>query len=145
MLPDEGLDIAAVRRALNQFLGEERYCRFVREIVTTFTRRHRLRYWQETALLSFLAEHPEFDHPRAKLLQAFFECWVHRCNTSQQKRWFPAAGVDIVYGREFERARAAEFPLSYGDFGDCEEFPTVQREVWCCPECDEARSRWELP
>jgi hypothetical protein len=49
-------DTNALRQAFSNFLGEDRFRRFVRQGF----RKNRLRFWQEQEWERFIAAHPEF-------------------------------------------------------------------------------------
>src|SRR5687768_6972935 len=98
------MDVARLRLDFRDFLGPERFRRFVFQL----NRRHRLRTWQEEIVAEFLATHPEYAPlGRTELLASFAICEVH--GNELQSYLVPVRHGHVDYSRDYTQAWSSLF------------------------------------
>lgn len=132
------MDAAALRLAFADFLGEERFRKFVRQGL----RRGRLRFWQEEAWSLFITAHPEFAVSLDELRVALRVCEVHG------RELLPGTAKVFHgcrdYADHYIKARNELFPHAMSGPVSTEgaAFTGDSVEVWYCPECRDAEVAW---
>lgn len=131
-------EAAILRQALAAFLGEERFRKFVRQGV----RRGRLRYWQAQEWARFTAAHPESAVSLEELEAALRVCELHGRELLPDSVGVIRACVDYADG--YIEAWNRLFPHAAPGPVSTEGAPFEQNrvDVWYCPVCREARTKW---
>lgn len=131
-------DAWALRRALAEFLGDERFRQFVREGF----RRGRLRFWQEQEWGRFVAAHPEFAVGANELAAALRICHLHGLELLPDT-------VEVFRGNRdyadwYIKARNELFPHAATEPWSTEgaPFEGERTVVWYCPACRNAEVEW---
>lgn len=132
-------EAAALRQALTDFVGAERFCKFVQQ----FRRAGRLRFWQEQEWGRFVADRPEFAVSEDELAVALRVCWLHGAELQPDT-------VEVIdghgdYADRYIRAKAADFPCAASSpvWSEGYPFPTRTVGVWFCPACRRAEAAWQ--
>lgn len=127
----------ALRTAFKEFLGKERFLKFVRGGCGS-----RLLFWQEKEWERFVAVYPHFNIPLADLAVALRICGVHDIEL------LPCE-VEIFHGcldisPAYMRERANRFPFATQDLVSTEgrQCDTESMPSWYCPKCREARAEY---
>jgi hypothetical protein len=131
-------DAQDVRRALLDFLGEERYRKFVKQGV----RSARLRYWQETAWIRFTSAHPKFNVDIGELASILHVCHLHGEVLQPDLAKIFRGCID--YSPSYVEILVRQFPHAALDALSSEGRPVGSDvvQVWYCPKCREAYSAW---
>jgi hypothetical protein len=132
-------DAVALRRALADFLGVERFRKFVQQLRSTC----RLRFWQEQEWGRFVAARPEFAIGEDELAVALRVCWLH--GLKLQPDTVEVIDGQVEYADWYIRAKVAEFPCAASSpvwSAGC-PLPTRSLGVWFCPECRRAEANWQ--
>ncbi|MBM4071337.1 MAG: hypothetical protein FJ271_20730 [Planctomycetes bacterium] len=131
-------DPAALRGALADFLGAERYRKFVQQ----FSSAGRLLFWQEQEWVRFVAAQPAFGVGRDDLALALRVCWLHGLELQPDT-------VEVIDGHVdnavwYVRAKGAAFPCAASApvYTEGALFPTRPAAVWFCPDCRKAEAAW---
>lgn len=133
----EGFDVAevaALRRALADQLGAERFRKFVQQ----FHSAGRLRFWQEQEWERFVATRSEFAVSENELSVALRVCWLH--GEELQRESVVASHLELTEG--YLRAVAAEFPCAGPVWSRGCPLPSPPVDVWVCPACRVTRTAW---
>jgi hypothetical protein len=124
-----------LRKALVDFLGEDRFAKFVRQGI-----RPRLKFWQEKEWDAFNAANPDMAPNLDDLEIALRFCEVHR----QELQPCSVETFDgcIVLGQDYLQARATLFPYAAVDrvmvpAGTAQHIPS-----WYCPMCRTKAAEW---
>lgn len=132
------MDAASLRRQLAEFLGGERFRRFVVEL----RRAGRLRFWQEEAWDWFVAAHPGYRVSLSDLLAALRVCELHGAELLPDEVAVVEGHVD--YAERYVRAERETFPNAAGGpvwtRGAPSTGPTTG--VWYCTDCRREAARW---
>jgi hypothetical protein len=134
------MDTARLRKYFAEFLGVDRYRRFVLQI----NRRDRLRGWQQEVWKTFIATNSEFASLNDVAMRAAFRvCEVHGDEFQTYSTQVLRGNVD--YSPDYCRAWSSLFPHSKHEFWSTEGMPfdgsTI--ELLFCRACCEAKSRWD--
>lgn len=128
-----------LRRALAEFLGQERYRKFIQKA----HRNGRLYYWQEREWDRFVEARPEFDVDDEERACCLRVCHLH----GDELR---PGTVAVFHGcldwdPAYVEVRNRQFPNTRMDVVSSEgrSFKGDHVEVWFCPSCREARATWE--
>jgi hypothetical protein len=132
------LDSAALRRAFAEFLGSDRYRKFIQQGF----RHGRLRFWQEREWERFTAAHPEFAVGAEELADVVRVCYLHGDELQLDT-------ADVYPGcRDFAQwyidARNRLFPNAATDGVSAEGrlFGRDRVTVWYCPSCRASEMAW---
>ncbi len=129
------MDVNRLRHALVEFLGADRYMRFVRQI----NRRKRFLAWHETMWAEFASAVPEFAFATFTEVQSAFSiCELHGDELHPYLR--RTYSQDIYYSPEFEAAWSALFPHAKHPIQSVDGKPIDDR---FCPACCEAMLKWD--
>jgi|SRR5262245_52861 len=131
-VPDLPPDLVAVRTALAQHLGPQRFARFLRRALAG---PRPPREWYE-----FVQGHPEYAVPADHLSRIWRQCCVHGCDVVERTVGDVGEPPGLARDPTFLRARGTRFPYSFPS-GDAEAEPC--RKIWWCLECQRARVEWE--
>jgi hypothetical protein len=130
-------DVELLLRALAEFLGTERFRKFVQAGCV----KGRMRYWQEKAWAKFTSAHPEIALPLDELEVSIRICHIHGRDLLSD--FTPVERGCIDYTQEYIQVmrekfpRAATQPVMVG-----KGFSGDRIQVWFCPECREAEAEW---
>lgn len=132
-------EAVVLRHALADFLGAERFRKFVQQL----RRAGRLRYWQEQEWGRFVAHRPEFAVSADELAVALRVCWLH--GAELQPDTVEVIDGQVDYTDRYIRAKAAEFPdaASSPVWSQGHPFPTRTVGAWFCPMCRSAEAAWQ--
>jgi len=132
------MEAAELRRAFAQFLGDERFRKFVR----TGWQRGRLRYWQEQEWRRFTSLRPDLAVPLAKLEIALRICELHGDELQSGEAQLFHGCID--YTTTYLDQRNRLFPHAENDLVSTEGRPMQGDRivVWFCPSCRKAKERW---
>jgi len=134
------MNVASLRESFAEFLGADRYRRFVWQI----NRRDRLRAWQEEVWGKFVSANPVFAGlSEAEVRECFTVCEVHGDEFQTYSTRVIHGNVDFTL--EYEIASSSQFPHAKLDFWSTEgrSFDKNTIELRFCPACCEAKSKWE--
>jgi hypothetical protein len=138
------IDSNAFRAAFEQFLGPEKYKRFVRALHVLSPERKRLNFWQDGIWQVFLGEQPQFTCGLAELRELLNICELHHCEFRQKT--VPVFHGCADYAQEYWNERAVQFPHASAEMVSTEGRPFTGNsvEIEYCPACDEVRetTRW---
>ena len=121
-------DLVALRAAFADFLGQERFLKFVARGFQP-----RLKFWQEQAVDSFYAEHPMWSHDLSELEEALRFCHVHGCDLLGCK--VPTYVGFQTLSSTYVRDRRAHFPHAAVDAQMVPEGGPASIASWYCPDC----------
>ena len=122
-------DLKSLRLAFSEFLGDDRYRKFISQGF-----KPHLRYWQEKEWHNFVSANPEFDIPLADLEVALRICEIHGLDLQSEKAVLFHGSIDYAPDfpdRSNHYPHAADRLISTEGLSP-ENFPTV---VWYCSEC----------
>ena len=132
-------EAVALRQALADFLGDERFRKFVHQGV----RRGRLRFWQEQEWDRFASAHPEFAVGLEELAVVLRICRLHGDELLPDT-------VEVFHGcRDYAKwyieACNKLFPHASSAPWSTEGMPFDgdRIEVWYCRACRQAKAEWE--
>lgn len=131
------MDAESFRSTFENFLGTERFVKFVRQGAVP-----RLLYWQEREWDRFIEKHPEFASALPKLGVLLRFCFVHRQELVQDRIevFHGTVRYDDAYMAEHKRlfpyANAAPY-ITHG-----RDYPDDTIEVWHCPRCRQLAARY---
>lgn len=138
--PDEPAlpEVEAARRALARYLGDRRYRRLLRKVLSVPSGAGSdSRDWTD-----FLAQHPQYDTPSITLAEVGRVCCVHGCGVFERVViGRPVAPVAPWQRAAYQSARGTRFPYAHPVPADTEG--TEERVVWFCRECQEAWIAWD--
>lgn len=131
-------DSAALRNALAEYLGEDRFRKFVRAGL----KHGELRFWQHQEWNRFLAAHENLAIGIEELVVALRYCELH----GQELR---LDSVSVFHGYrdftdQYNRAMIDVVPYAAEDWStEGMAFHGSRIDVWYCPACRAAKAEWE--
>lgn len=130
-------DIVSLRLAFRQFLGPERFRKFVKTGCEP-----RLLYWQEVEWAKFVEAHPQFDCPLTELQVVLRICEIHENELLPDKAEIFHGNIDL--SPTYTRIHNDLFPHAAQDPISTEGTPCSKSvaTVWYCPNCRNARDQW---
>lgn len=131
------------RKRFREFLGVDRYLRFVSALRQLPEGLSRLRFWQSDAWEMFVTAHPDCNRTLEELRTALRLCEVH--GVALHAVEVPVTHDEVDYASDYLQERAARFPHARMDIimvPSTESGPTAT--IWVCPQCDKVleSSRW---
>ncbi|KAF0179072.1 MAG: hypothetical protein FD161_1565 [Limisphaerales bacterium] len=121
------LDATEIRGSFREFVGADRYRKFVRSINRGCRRKGRLFFWQEELWHKFVTNGRGAPTGEETVMDIFRICDVHDCNLTTLLRNDPP--LEIRDTPEYDQAFETNFPFASG--GDL-----------ICAVCRSERSRW---
>ena len=124
-----------LRESLADFLGEDRFAKFVRQGV-----RPRLKFWQEKDWNAFNAANPDMSSSLEDLEIAIRFCVVHR--QELQPCVVEAFDGCILLGQDYLQARATLFPYAAVDRVMVPADNAHHIPSWYCSMCRSKAAEW---
>ena len=130
------VDPAEIRYAFHDFVGAERYRKFVSMVPSTADG-NRLKFWQERAWESFTTEHPQLTLDFAGIVDLFRICHLHGNPLTQ--RLVPVQHGCVDFAPEYWQTRNELHPCSPMPFISTEGRDIAETElpIWFCTECEQ--------
>lgn len=120
------VDSETLRDQLREFLGEECFLRFFRQVLRDQPDSPRLRYWQDEAWGQFRQQVPLAPIEVDQIRQLFHTCYLHGLPLESQSNWFLVP--------TFRKSETWHNDLD-------EQFPFVDHEYQCA-ECLRLKDEW---
>ncbi len=132
-------DASTLRLAFREFLGAERFRKFVKTGCN-----NRLLFWQEVEWSKFLETHPHFNRPLVELQAALRICEIHETELLPDTAEIFQGNVDL--SPTYVRIRNELFPHAAQDPISTEGSPCTRSvaTIWYCRDCRTARDQWLL-
>jgi len=133
------MDAVALRVALESFLGNAQFRKFVRQGFG----RGRLRYWQQEEWDRFVAAHPQYEVSMSELETALRICDLHAEELLPDTAEVFHGNLD--YADWYIQARTRLFPHAAEDAVSTEGTSITGERVavWYCAACRAARAEWQ--
>ncbi len=115
-----------IRAEFRDFIGVERFCRFVHQIVRDSPERDELRFWQDRCWREFLDREPDAPTQMGGIRDLFLWCFVHDRALKLADIHQPLP--EIRKTDDWHTALTDSFPFSFGSY--------------LCPDCVSALETW---
>ena len=131
-----------IRRRLLNFLGDDRFCKFLRAMPRS-SEGTRLRYWQQDVWDAFVLLNPDCSPNYEELVGIFRICELHGEELVQYQ--VPVFNGCVDYTKEFWETRRQHFPNAALDRISTEgrAIEAVSGTMWVCNRCEEIRQQRE--
>jgi hypothetical protein len=107
-----------IRAAFRNFVGEDRYRRFVQQVVRDTPTAHQLRFWQDSLWREFVAVARDAPTELPEIRQVFVWCYVHDQPLDASPAWHNQPVLPWPKKMKDGRIEALpqQFPFSFGEY-----------------------------